>query len=104
MRYNRSSIMKNAWKACKTTGEDFADSLRRAWRNAKAILRAKELAAVTETTHTWYAWKLLGYEVIHESKALFQVVVEDVKTKSGFRTLSYFGASQVTDQPQDVAA
>ncbi|MCI6228828.1 MAG: hypothetical protein MR636_08930 [Clostridiales bacterium] len=46
-------------------------------------------------THTWYGWKELGYEVIHESKALYQAVIADPATKSGTRKTSYFGLSQV---------
>ena len=30
------------------------------------------------TFHTWYNWKLLGKEVIHESKCLFQDKIEDI--------------------------
>ena len=56
---------------------------------------AKEAAKITEETHTWYGWKELGYEVIHESKCLYQAVLSDPATKSGTRRTSYFGLSQV---------
>ena len=56
---------------------------------------AKELAGITEETHTWAGWKELGYEVIHESKALYRAILSDPATKSGTRVTCYFGASQV---------
>lgn len=90
---NKSSIMTNAWKMVKEFGISMSEALKKAWANAKAIANA--LATVNEECHTWYAWKMLGMEVIHESKCLFQVVVADLGTKSGTRVLSYFGKSQV---------
>ena len=56
---------------------------------------AKDVAGISEETHTWYGWKQLGYEVIHESKALYQAVLADPATKSGTRRTSYFGLSQM---------
>ena len=50
---------------------------------------------MAEETHTWAGWKHLGYEVRHESKALYQTVIADPATKSGTRKTSYFGRSQV---------
>ena len=73
----------------------FSLALRMAWANAKTQNAAKEAAKITEETHTWYGWKELGYEVAHESKALYQASVNDPATKSGKRILSFFGASQV---------
>lgn len=93
--YNLSSIMTKAWAMFRESEMTFGEALKKAWANAKAIAKAIADAMITEEVHTWYAWKMLGMEVIHESKALFQVKVEDLKTKSGYRTLSYFGASQV---------
>ena len=52
---------------------------------------------INEECHTWYNWKLLGKEVIHESKCLFQVKIEDIFTRNGYRILSYFGLSQVKE-------
>ena len=66
-----------------------------AWANAKTHNAAKDVAGITEETHTWYGWKQLGYEVIHESKALYQAVLADPATKSGTRKTSYFGLFQV---------
>ena len=94
-KYDRSSIMKAAWGIFRKGVASFAEALRMAWANAKSHNTAKESAGITEETHTWYGWKQLGYEVIHESKALYQTVIHDPSTKSGTRRTSYFGASQV---------
>lgn len=97
MKYNKKSIMNKAWELVKKFELTISKALKIAWANAKAILKAKMDANVTEDCHTWYGWKMIGKEVIHESVALFKVMVIDLKTKSGYRTLSYFGASQVTE-------
>lgn len=94
-RYDLSAIMKAAWGFFRKGVESFAEALRMAWANAKTENTAKADAGVAEETHTWYGWKLRGYEVIHESKALYQAVVRDPATKSGTRKTSYFGFSQV---------
>ena len=94
-KYNLKSIMHSAWKLFRKGSISFADALRMAWTNAKTYNKAKEIAGTTEDTHTWSGWKALGYEVIHESKALFQACFLDHTTKSGTRTHSYFGESQV---------
>lgn len=93
--YNLSNLMKNAWKIFRETELNFSEALKMAWRNLKAIVKA--MSKTTEECHTWYNWTLLGKEVIHESKCLFQVIVEDLTTRKGYRILSYFGASQVCD-------
>lgn len=95
MRFNLRNVMKNAWRFFRKGVESFAQALRMAWANEKAVSIARANAA--EETHTWAGWKNFGKEVIHESKALFKVTVLDPATKSGFRTLAYFGASQVHD-------
>lgn len=97
MNYNMSTIMRNAWKFFKQDNNlTFSECLKMAWRNAKAIAKAI-FENSKEECHTWYNWTLLGKEVIHDSKCLFQVVVEDLATRSGYRTLSYFSASQVCE-------
>ena len=73
----------------------FSDAERIAWANEKARHAAQEAAGIAEETHTWAGWKKLGYEVRHESKALYQTVITDPATKSGTRKTSYFGRSQV---------
>ena len=95
MKYNKKSIMAAAWKIFRKGVQSFAVALRMAWANAKAHNAAKEQAGITEETHTWSGWKNLGYEVIHESKALYKAIISDPTTKSGKRVTCYFGASQV---------
>ena len=95
MKYNLSKIMSAAWKIFRKLEISFSEALRMAWSNTKIQLAAKEASGVTEETHTWSGWKALGYEVRHESKALYQAVIADPKTKSGRRITSYFGLSQV---------
>ena len=94
-RYNLRSIMKAAWSIFRKGVSSFSLALRMAWANAKSHNAAKEAAGIAEETHTWYGWKELGYEVIHESKCLYQAVIADPSTKSGTRRTSYFGLSQV---------
>ena len=94
-KYNLSSIMKAAWSFFRKGVSSFSAALRMAWANAKTHNAAKDVAGISEEIHTWYGWKQLGYEVIHESKALYQAVLADPATKSGTRRTSYFGLSQV---------
>ena len=94
-KYNLRSIMKAAWGIFWKGVVSFSMALRMAWANAKTHNAAKEGAGITEETHTWYGWKERGYEVRHESKALYQAVISDPATKSGTRKTSYFGLSQV---------
>lgn len=94
-KYNLSSIMSAAWKIFRKGVPGFAVALRMAWANAKAHNEAKAAAGISEETHTWAGWRGLGYEVIHESKALYKAIIDDPTTKSGKRVTCYFGASQV---------
>ena len=93
--YNRSQIFAAAWKFFRKGVSDFSDALRMAWANAKAAEAAKTEAGISEEVHTWAGWRDLGFEVIHESKALYKAVLADPATKSGTRVTCYFGASQV---------
>ena len=95
MKYNRAKIMSAAWKIFRKGVQTFAQALRMAWANAKAHNAAKAAAGISEETHTWSGWKNLGFEVIHESKALYKAVMADPTTKSGSRVTCYFGRSQV---------
>ena len=94
-KYDLSRIMSAAWKIFRKGVQSFAVALRMAWANAKSHNAAKELAGIIEETHTWAGWKELGYEVIHEIKALYRALLSDPATKSGTRVTCYFGASQV---------
>ena len=94
-RYDLSSIMRAAWGIFRKGVASFSVALRMAWANAKRAATAKAESGITEETHTWYGWKELGYEVVHESKALYKTVLADPSTKKGTRVTAYFGASQV---------
>ena len=61
----------------------------------KARHAAQEAARIAEETHTWAGWQRMGYEVRHQSKAIYQATITDPATKSGTRKTSYFGRSQV---------
>ena len=95
MKYHLSSIMIAAWRLYRSGTASFSLALRIAWANEKARHAAQEAAGIAEETHTWAGWKQLGYEVRHESKALYQTVITDPATKSGNRKTSCFGRSQV---------
>ena len=94
-KYDLSHIMHAAWRMFRKGVQSFAVALRLAWANAKAHNAAKEAAGITEETHTWVGWRDLGYEVCHESKALYKAVLSDPETKSGTRVTCYFSRSQV---------
>lgn len=94
-KYDLRSIMKTAWRFFRKGIQSFAAALRMAWANAKASNAARAAAGIKEEAHTWSGWRNLGYEVIHESKALYKATVIDPSTKSGTRIVCYFGASQV---------
>ena len=95
MKYNLSHIMRSAWSIFRKGVKSFSEALRMAWSNAKSHNTAKQVAGINEETHTWSGWRNIGYEVIHESKALYKAIISDPATKSGTRTMCYFGASQV---------
>ena len=94
-KYNLRGIMKAAWRLYRSGTAYFSLALRIAWANEKARHAAQEAAGITEETHTWAGWKKLGYEVRHQSKAIYQATITDHATKSGTRKTSYFGRSQV---------
>lgn len=93
--YNLSTIMKKAWTLFKAGIASFAECLKKAWAEAKAFAQAIKANLIEEEVHTWFAWKEMGYEVIHGSKNVFQLTVADPKTKSGTRVISFFTKSQV---------
>lgn len=94
-KYNKSSIMAAAWRIFRKGVQSFSVALRMAWANAKAHNAAKAAAGIVEEAHTWAGWRDLGYEVIHESRAMYKAILADPATKSGTRVTCYFGASQV---------
>lgn len=94
-KYNLRSIMIAAWRLYRSGTDSFSLALRIALANEKARHAAQEAAGITEESHTWAGWKKLGYEVRHQSKAIYQATITDPATKSGTRKTSYFGRSQV---------
>lgn len=94
-KYDLSSIMSAAWRFFRKGVSTFSEALRMAWANAKRAATAKAEAGISEEVHTWAGWRDLGYEVVHESKALYKTVLADPSTKKGTRVIAYFGASQV---------
>lgn len=94
-KFDLHSIMSAAWRIFRKGIQSFSVALRMAWANAKAHNAAKSEAGITEETHTWAGWRDIGYEVVHESKALYRAIIHDPATKSGTRVTCYFGASQV---------
>lgn len=108
MKYNLSEIMTKAWEIFRKAHlkiTDFAEALRRAWafvkcadNNARLVEEATRMNGITEKVRTWYGWFTEGREVIHESKCLFQVTVEDPTRGIGkTRVLSFFGISQTAE-------
>ena len=102
-KYNLSAIMTNAWKIFRKYTITFAEALHRAWLCAKAVpinsdrvRDAKERASITEEVNTWSAWRVMGYEVIHGSKALFGCeLIYGSKGDGAVYNARFFGKSQV---------
>lgn len=101
--YDLRAIMLRAWKNYRKGGISFGEALHRAWLTAKAapvnekrIADAKAAAGVTEDTDTWSGWKARGFEVIHESKALFGCdLIYGSRGDGATYKARFFGASQV---------
>lgn len=109
MKYNMKNIMTKAWeifrKAAKKVAISFAEALHRAWQiakvadvNAQIIRDTMEAEGITEECHQWYGWKMMGREVAHESKCLFQCVLLDpAKGDGATKVASFFGLSQTVE-------
>lgn len=104
MSYDLSRIMHKAWDLYRKFYDiDFPEALHRAWLIAKAepvnaqrIEAAKREAGITEETNTWSGWKQAGFEVIHESKALFGCdLIYGSRGDGAIYKARFFGASQV---------
>ena len=103
-KFNLKNIMLKAWMLFRRKEDlTFAECLHRAWLSAKAeeinekrVEDAKRVAGVTEETATWSAWKALGYEVIHGSKALFGCdLIWGSRGDGQIYKARFFGKSQV---------
>lgn len=94
--FNKAIIMREAHAFFKDGRfGDFAECLRKAWQNAKAIKAFLE--GLSEIANTWYGWTLKGREVIHNEKTIGQVEVWAI-LKKGIRTVkSFFTFSQTVE-------
>lgn len=107
MKYNLSKIMTKAWQLFRKYAISFSEALHRAWQAAKAapinaarIEAARQAAGIDEECNTWAGWKDMGREVIHGSKALFQVtLIHSSKGDGSTYKASFFSASQVQPIP-----
>lgn len=100
MKYNKSKVMRSAWKLVKAYGLDMSEALWRAWLcadlNGLFVDQAKTDAGITEEIHTWAGWRELGYTVRHGSRCLLQVKLWKNGHLDGASYLaSFFGRSQV---------
>ena len=106
-KYNLSKIMYKAWAIFRKGKITFGEALHRAWQAAKAapinaarIEAAKQAAGIDEECNTWAGWKAMGREVIHGSKALFQVLlIHASKGDNATYKASFFSAAQVQPIP-----
>lgn len=102
MKYDLRRIMLKAWEIFRKGKTSFSEALHRAWNAAKAepinaerIEAAKAAAGIAEDVKTWSDWKKAGREVIHGSKALFQVSLIYATKGDGENYLaSFFSSSQ----------
>ncbi len=101
-KWNLSRIMIRAWRTYRKGGITFGEALHRAWLsekaepiNAERIVRAKAEVGVSEAVNTWAGWKALGREVLHGSKAVFQVdLIHGSKGDGAIYKASFFALSQ----------
>lgn len=109
--YDLSRLMKKAWNlfktAAKKTAISFSEALKKAWAwikvqatNAEKVDAVAAALGIEEEYHTWSGWQSLGRMVIHTSKAVFKVEVDDPTTQKGSRIKSYFTYEQTQPAPQ----
>lgn len=106
-KFDLHKIMTKAWQLFRKYAISFSEALHRAWQAAKAapinvarIEAARQAAGIDEECNTWAGWKAMGREVIHGSKALFQVILINAsKGDSATYKASFFSASQVQTIP-----
>lgn len=94
MKYNRKEIMTTAHELYRDGRfGGWAECLRKAWYNAKAVRATVE--ALGGDANTWFGWTLLGLEVIHGETAKAKVeVYKPLKTKTTTKK-AYFTREQV---------
>ncbi len=86
---DKKMVMNRAHKFFREGMGEWAECLRNAWADVKAIKVAK--AKVNEPVMTYVDWLAIGREVAHGVKAIFKVVLHDAKTKNGTRVTPFFG-------------
>ena len=107
MKYNRSGIMRRAWRNYRKGGMSFGEAQHRSWTsekakpiNAERIEEAKAAAGIVEEVKTWSGWKDAGYMVRHGSRALFAAeLIHGSRGDGAVYRASFFGASQVEALP-----
>ena len=111
--YDLSALMSLAWAIFRNKAnkcDSFSEALKRAWKcfdvgdsnRAKVAENIAEMG-ITEPVKTWFAWTLEGRKVMHEQKAIFQVVLDTPEKGIGKTYVtSYFAYSQ-TDLIENVA-
>lgn len=95
--YNKQNIMYMAHKFY-VDGRlgDWAECLRKAWENAKAVKYTLE--SLKSEARTYAGWIKVGKEVIHGQKTAIQCVVNSVRyANQTTETLSFFTEDQVCD-------
>ena len=111
--YDLSALMSLAWEIFrkpKNEGITFSKALKRAWacfdvgdENRKAREDAYVASGLTEEVRTYTGWLDIGRRVMHEQKAVFQVVYKTPERGLGKTyTVSFFAYSQ-TDLAENVA-
>lgn len=105
MTINKSILMSKAWRIKKQHGVRWGEALHRSYNcqkvepfNQQRIALAKRLAGIPgeQPTNTWKQWHDLGYEVIHGSKAKFQVELKQPSYGDGkWYMASFFTFDQV---------
>lgn len=101
--FNRSEIMRRAWRNYRKGGVSFGEAQHRSWIsekaqpvNAERIEQAKAAAGITEEARTWAGWRDAGFMVRHGSKALFAAeLIHGSKGDGAVYRASFFSKSQV---------
>ena len=111
--YDLSALMSYAWAIYRNKAnkcETFAEALRRAWKafdvaelNHKRIDNAIAEKGIVERVRTWYGWTTEGRKVMHEQKAIFQILLDTPEKGIGKTYLTSFFAMSQTDLAENVA-
>ena len=111
--YDLSALMHYAWAIYRNKAnkcETFGEALKRAWKafdvaesNRAKVADAIAEKGITERVRTWFGWTTEGRKVMHEQKAVLQVLLDTPEKGIGKTYMtSYFAYSQ-TDLAENVA-